>query len=61
MVMVDLDADYVKADLHRKGDIVLNSVHLYVCLSVNMLISLPATLRANCQTNLHEIFREGVE
>jgi len=36
-------------------------IYLFVCLFVCLFVSLSARLRENGWTDLHEIFREGVE
>jgi len=43
------------------GDGVLFSIGFFVSLFVCLFISLSARLRENGWTDLHEIFREGVE
>jgi len=36
-------------------------ISLFVCLFISFFVSLLARLRENGRTDLHEIFREGVE
>ena len=43
------------------GDGILFSIDFFVYMYPSFLVSLLATLRENCWTNLHEMFREGVE
>ena len=43
------------------GSGVLFSLDFFVCLFVCLFVSLSARLRENGWTDLHEIFREGVE
>jgi len=43
------------------GDGVLFSIDLFVCLFLSFFVSLLARLWQNSWTDLHEIFREGVE
>ena len=44
-----------------RGIVIERFLCLFVCLFVCLFISLSATLRENGWTDLHEIFREGVE
>ena len=52
--------------IHRGRGIVFDRflclfIYLFVCVSICLFVSLSARLRENGWTNLHEIFREGVE
>ena len=47
--------------IHRRTGYCFRSICLFVCLFVSFLVSLLARLRENGWTDLHEIFREGVE
>jgi len=44
-----------------RGDGVLFSIDFFVCMCLCFFVSLLARLRENCWTDLHKIFREGVE
>jgi len=46
---------------HRLGDGVLFSIDFFLCIFLSFFLSLLARLRENGWTDLHEIFREGVE
>jgi len=44
-----------------RGIVLERFLCLFVCLFACLFVSLSATLRENGWTDLHEIFREGVE
>jgi len=45
----------------RSGDGVLFSINFFVCIFLSLFVSLLAILLENGWTDLHEIFRKGVE